>query len=425
MSGPSKEPGVWHRIGTSDHMADLLEHPSHRDVAHALAELLVHLRSSKGVDGLFPVQEHLLKHILEAEELKLLAQKRYRQTGKGRLDVDFWHASVSQLRSIGDAIAWRFLGYRRKTVLFLGRNRHAGYLFGKTGTAAEWQACQDYWQRGEPCLLTGLTKSITETDLLVWQGSDLRLREVKSGNAKIKRRQASRLDEATYGLTVEPSFVDSEGIKHVVIESAVPLRTHWSEASKAVDRALKQSMAYWVPNPGVAVQFYAPFRGRPGATDADRDAQMATEMRKHGGRLGGGGDWIPGNGSWWAFVRSDLAPISVLPLAPEHVAALLSGDVFFNYMVSVDYLAECLNSVGIPAEVARWSNVVTRRPHVLEWHTDKRMGAVHPEEAHVLGIELIEPMSWARGMAEFWSLRMETGMYTSHTCYENEAAVWR
>ncbi|MFG3518608.1 hypothetical protein [Streptomyces bobili] len=100
------------------------------------------------------------------------------QSGRGPADIATWRFEhdvcerlARQLRSVGDALAWRVFGFHRPFILALCRNQSPGPMYGTAGLPAEldhfeWACKED----GPFPLLHDLTNCLRIGDMTVWDG---------------------------------------------------------------------------------------------------------------------------------------------------------------------------------------------------------------------------------------------------------------
>ncbi len=189
------------------------------------------------------------------------------------------------------------------------------------------------------------------TDLLVRREGALLLVEVKAGRDKWGAGQRKRLAEVAHQLAVEPSFMGPDGVKHRIIRSQVPLRTHWQQAEQAVARAFQQGVAGWAPNPGVALLFVAPFHSSGMSSEEEVEALFEAARVEIRGTYRTPVSRITGHSLEYPFRRSRSVPLSILPLPADQVGEFVAGELWFTVEVSADYVAECLQAVGLGANV--------------------------------------------------------------------------
>jgi hypothetical protein len=237
---------VWDHLSDPEVFGRLMQHPNHRDVVRTLAGLLDELRSTSVRGDLRPVQERLVATLAEAESRYGAARRSVKRGHGDPIDEMFWRRTCSQLRAVGDAIAWRFLDFRRRWIYLFGANQAPGLLTSKAGFDDEWRAFQARWENGEPTLLSGATNCIRLGDLLVAKGETFEAIEVKHDPKRFHGKQKRRLEELVRQVN-DGAPVTGPGGRGWIVDSRVPYRTHWSRAQPQVERALHQGLASWVP----------------------------------------------------------------------------------------------------------------------------------------------------------------------------------
>ena len=204
------------------------------------------------------------------------------------LEADFWRRACVQLRTVGDAIAWKFLGYNRKQILLMKRGKHSGHFHGKAGTDVEWALFNEHWDAGEPTLLTGLTMCLRTGDLLVdLGGGEIKIVEAKKQLKHRSGKQKRHAMDVVRQFNVEARHEGDTGPSWIV-ETDVPLRTHWKDSGPALDRAFAQGAATWVPAPGLAILFLVP-SAMTGRSQEEAEAIIETERELAGQSFGEAG----------------------------------------------------------------------------------------------------------------------------------------
>jgi hypothetical protein len=98
--------GVWDDLAKPETHVRLLTHPMQTAVRDRIVELIRELRAVKDLHDLRGVQEHLLGWLVGAER-EYGKQSRLAKRAEGDpIDLLFWRRAVSQLRTVGDGIAW-------------------------------------------------------------------------------------------------------------------------------------------------------------------------------------------------------------------------------------------------------------------------------------------------------------------------------
>jgi hypothetical protein len=416
--------GVWNHLGNPEEMAQLLQHPSHDAVTARIATLIAEVRAASGLGGLRPVQERLAAALVDAES-QFRQQSRQSKRGEGSpVDLTFWRRACVQLRAVGDAIAWRFLGYRRQWIVLMGRNQRPGLMSDKAGFDTEWQLFTEHWDAGEPTLLAGLTNCITLGDLLVARDNVLWTIEAKRNLSNVRARQMGRLRDLQRQLSGDPRVNGPDGASWVV-ESAVPLASYWTSAEPHLVRAVNEGIASWVPTTGVGVMFTA---WRAGAT-LGQDKWMAAleqEQQRARAQMGQGQYGIIARSHEYPYRPNRAVPFSILPLAPELAAMLLTSDALFVVEVHVERLMDALRDAGLEPRNLLVDQPDRRPlpPDLIEWRSGSSKGTVHSGAIEQVAIELTDLSAWASALATSSAPSADARRWGTYICLADEGEVW-
>lgn len=402
----------------------MVSHPNREAVERALARLVVSVRAPATRDDMYEVQRELANWLLEAERRfgeANAARKRRRESLDW--DVEFWRRSVKQFRAIGDALAWRFLGYRRQWVILLGTNQDPGHMRLKNGLAGELDVFERRWQAGEPALLNGLTNCLTILDLLVAEDEVLTLLEVKPEGRGMTRSQRERADRVTRQINEAPRL-EGDPDPTYIQESDVPLKSYWTEAGDAIARAATLGVAQWSPAPGVVVRFVdGPAAARVGREvgQANFEAERASTAQE----IGELSHRLETDTAGWPYFGRGIVPIPLLPIAPDRAAALLTGSLLMKSAVSVDGLVDAIRDVGFDVEVAldgKGGPLQASQP-IVRWQHGRDRGSVNSTATTQMGVELIPYSVIAQALASRQRPGPERRAH-SYICFADEGDVW-
>jgi hypothetical protein len=417
--------GVWEHLGDPGTEARLLLHPAHHGLSMEITRLTVDVRQVDGRDGLRSVQERLAAVLAEAEKRYGEARKREKKGSGDPVDVIFWRRAMVRLRAVGDAVAWKFLGYRRQWILLIGRNQHPGLMTGKAGFDDEWALFQEHWNDGEPTLLTALTNCVTIGDLLVARGDELWTIEVKRNPKRFGGSQSQRMELLKRQLSGEPRVDGKEGPSWV-LETEVPLRSFWTDAEPHVDRALEQGAATWVPSLGIGVLFMA--IGAAASIGRDESERiLKQEQDAAAAILGPATHRLVVHSFHFPYRSSRTAPFGVFPIRPESAAMLLTGELHFIVELRIERLIDDLWAVGFEArhllpEEGSGGPIPT---NIIEWGGPHGRGVVHGGAVEQLAIELMVPTVWAQALAASVQPPGPERRWGSYVCLAREDEVWR
>jgi hypothetical protein len=416
--------GVWEYLEDPGELLPLLTSPIGGETARFIEESLIALRGAKDPSVLHDIQIGLAKALVDVEKAYGDACRRERKDGGSGFEPRLWRRTMVQLRSLGDAIAWHFLGCRRQWILMLGINQHPGLMSDKTGFDDEFQAFERHWAAGEPTLWTGLTNCITATDLLVRQDDILSAFEVKHSPKGKRREQTTRLQDLIRRINEDPRE-DFEDGPTWFQESQVPLASFWTEAEPHVRRAVDEGSASWVPTPGVAVMFNSwPTMARIGQEAGERI--VAREQAAASEQVGYSRHRVLFHSKDLPYLFARTAPMTIFPVSPSSAAAFATNQILFTIELYIDRLIDDLRAVGanptnllesappgkLPAGILRWT-----RPDTLKI-TLNRAGLQQ------LAYELNDPTTWVRAFESTPLPPQKARRWNSYVCLANEADVW-
>jgi hypothetical protein len=413
---------TWEHVSDPETLAKLILHPNHGGVVRTISELIGDVRQASGLEGLRVVQERLASAVVEAERRYGSAHRLVRRREGDPIDALFWRRTCVQLRAVGDAVAWRFIGYRRRWIYLFGANQDPG-LWTKAGFEQEWQEFETRWENGQPALLTGLTNCIRLGDVLVANGEVLEAVEVKRGQRKVRGAQKRRLIELVRQIN-ESEPVRGPGAPAWILESPVPYATHWTHAQPEVDRALKDGFASWVPEEGVGVMISS---WRASAM-VGKDKALAAQQREQeraGMAMGGGVHAIQVKSFNYPFRSRFAAPLSIFPVTAETAALLITGELLVTTEIRVEAMVNALRRHGLDARNLL-EGQAAEQPlpgRLISWKTPLG-GSVLRGAMEELGIELTVLDAWAEARARAVRPAGAPSNFVGHLCLSGEEKVW-
>ncbi|MER5224550.1 hypothetical protein [Streptomyces flaveus] len=152
-----------------------------------------------------------------------------------------------QLRSVGDAMAWRAFRYDRRYILTLRRNESPGPMtLSKEGTVHEIQFAEQQWSEHRSfVLLHDITDCLRIGDVTVFRDGDdderdILLYELKTNPRRRESIQLTRTRLAAEALHTGGPLPGPD--KAVLVETGVPYATHLSVLSDAFGRAHQEGL---------------------------------------------------------------------------------------------------------------------------------------------------------------------------------------
>lgn len=392
--------GVWDHLGDFEYVGQLLSHPAQSALTKVITELLTAVRTAQEREDLRQVQTDLFGYLIDAEARYAKAQRAYKRREGSLLEADFWRRACVQLRTVGDAIAWKFLGYKRKQILLMKRGEHSGHFHGKAGTEVEWSLFNEHWDAAKPTLLTGLTMCLRTGDLLVdLGGGEIKIVEAKKQLKHRSGKQKRHALDVVRQFNVEARHEGDTGPSWIV-ETDVPLLTHWKNSGPALDRAFAQGAATWVPAPGLAILFLVP-SAVTGRSQEEAEAIIESERELAGQSFGEAEHRILVPSLHYPYRAGAVAPLSVFPIDTARAAQLVTGDLLFQIELDPEQLAVALRSQGVDATVVLPPNAGDLAPSIDVLHLTHGAwsGVMHPAGVEALAVELQDRDAWAKAIA--------------------------
>lgn len=235
-------------------VAVALAHPYQLAATDLIRDLLAELRACHQAAAYEHFQRILIEHVYEADVRRAEARTCQARDRRGQLvpsSTIGWDREVMvadrvsrQLRTVGDALAWRLFSFDRRPLITLGNNSVAGSIVGKKGLASELDAITESWeQRGNFALLHDITNTLRLGDITEFTEQGPRVAEVKAsaGSSSGSRagRQRRRLRAAIDAVNEGTPFT-SDGTR--LFETAVPLRTRLRQLKPLFERSPSEGL---------------------------------------------------------------------------------------------------------------------------------------------------------------------------------------
>lgn len=409
-------------FGADAHEADeVLHHPRHLAMQPVLVSLIEQLRACRTLEDGVVFQRDLLTRLLEAEKdrdglKRASARIRSRkspqpqapepQSGRDLAEVGTWEFEhevckrlVRQLRSVGDALAWRAFSHYRPFVLALSRNDPPGPMYGKKGLPAEVERVERAWKEdGAFALLHDLTNCLRIGDVTVMNGTEPpRTEEIKTNPNRVNKTQLRRINQARAAV-FQGEALPGGNASDLMCDLDLPLRTHLDLLRTATEKAAAEGVhAAEVPGSRallVVDQF--------GLTRLDRPhEQVVAHMRdSFEGALARAGIGrrvhnVHATSLDSTAVDPQRVPWANYPLHPVVCARIIGDYTTVTVETSGPALAGLLRVAGLDARWVRPLGSGDLRPGevVMEIH--------HPEPLRTV------PLAGGIGMTPGWTLQMQ------------------
>lgn len=410
-------------------------HPTAAPVVNLIAQLISDLRSCTSNIDFMALQVELFGQVREADRRRAEAtgvEKRLRSSGKPPSneieppssgdpdDPDSWAAEAvtysrigRQLRSVGDALAWRMLRYDRQAVLVIGDNPSPGPMVKRAdrsaahdrGLDAEVDALDEFNRTGgQVALLNSLSNCLRIGDItLVQDDGGVTLHEIKSNGRRQGSVQRKRLAEAQAALR-RGGRVPRSGM--TVVNLAEPMECDLRALVDVVELAQLRGCRGIRLDDGRAVVATAPFKLAE-LTGSDRQASIEIIQRQRAAALRRAG--LDGHTHTFRATTVDqvarmpqLPPWAIYPFAPDACALLICDLALIEIVVSMDSLVELAQTLNVSIKHAlqeRHDRLDPMQP-VMFMRAGDRQLTIYPNSLSPLLFELMTPSAWMRGMCE-------------------------
>lgn len=445
---------------------DMLRHPRHLAMQSTLVRLIQQLRAIDSPAAGYEFQHELADLLLAVEADRRGLKRAADRVRKGKaphpqapepesgrdlaehstwlFEHDLCERLARQLRSVGDAFAWKAFGFHRPFILALSRNDSPGPIHGKAGFAVERaRAERAYKEDGHFALLHDLTNCLRIGDITVWDEiNPPHTEEIKTNPNNHRSRQLRRINQARSAI-LDGGPLPGDNPSERLHDLDLPLRTHLDLLRTAAGRAAEEG-AYATPVPGARALTFVDQNAcaRLGlSTDeaAERVDQGLRAALQSAGITTGRMD----NNVYVTSLDSTArdpkrVPWANYPLDPVLCARLIGDYAFFAVETSGPALARLLQAGGLTAE---W----VRRPGrgdlqggevVMEIHHQEHLRAVHmPGLTATPGwtlqmaraeldrylVELLQPGIWTAGIKHLLQAQ-RVGKPWPH--FNNEHEIW-
>jgi hypothetical protein len=248
-------------LNPDDHVADAMMHPRHQAMQQELVPLVEQVRACRGGRDGYEAQAEILTRLLAVEDDRNAFSRAVKRMAKGGKpqpgapeppsgrdpgDIATWiferdlcERLGRQLRSLGDALAWRAFGCNRHILLAWCRNMPPGVMAGKEGLVAERAFIEEQWRdHGRFVLLHDLTNCLRIGDATEWDPGrgGPRIVEIKTNRRRKDPRQQRRID-AAHAAVYEGGNLPGDHRDERLHDLGIPLRTHLDLLRTATERA--------------------------------------------------------------------------------------------------------------------------------------------------------------------------------------------
>ncbi|MFH8470401.1 hypothetical protein [Streptomyces sp. NPDC017991] len=446
---------------------DMVMHPRHQAMQPVLVQLIQQLRECETMEDGVVFQRDLLDRLLDVEKDRAGFKRVVKRMGGGkgphpeapepqsgrdlaavttwRFELEVCDRLARQLRSVGDALAWRAFNFHRPFILALCRNQSPGLMYGKTGLKAERERIERAFKEdGAFALMHDLTNCLRIGDITVWDGvHSPRTEEIKTNEKNSRSAQLRRINQARAAV-LDGGPLPGNNASELLYDLDLPLRTHLDVLRDALERAATDGI-YATPVPGsralfVVDQYACAQQGMSSEQFNERHQHAVDGALQRAGIPAGREDYNIHVTSLDSTARDPLrVPWANYPLHPVTCARLIGDYAVATVETSGPVLTRLLQATGLDARWVRPPGKANLQQGevIMEIHQQERLRSVtlpggltmtpgwtlqmRRSELDRYLMELLQPGSWAAGIKHVLAAR-QAGQPWPH--YRNEHEIW-
>lgn len=355
----------------------LFLHPIHQDAFGVCVQLIADLRQCRTYRDYYRFQQDLLEKILEVQEHRALCTriaKRLRRgeavpanapelrSGEDPNELGSWELEVAvcervdrQLRSIGDALAWRVFSYDRRVIIAFSRNQSPGPMYGKAGLAAERKFVEQ-WSSDEDSfvLMHDLTSCLRIGDATLFksvgQEYEAYLYEIKSDTSRKKSKQLRHKRLAEEAIRDNGPLPGDPDARFVRLDT--PYKTHLKMLREGFEAAQNRGVL-GMKIPGgralIAADMRRGYEQWPEKEFIARSERAFDRACKRA-RIAGDSQLVGSRSDDRVARMPTHPPWGIYPFPPVICANLIFDMAFYGVGMSRQHLLDALRDAGFPTE---------------------------------------------------------------------------
>jgi hypothetical protein len=425
----------------ADVIDSLLTHPQQIKNVARVAQLIYALRACREPEDYFEFQSDLFKAVYDSQEHgRAITQAKKRQRAGKAFDTDLLGSSgdleteqilndrvVRQLRSVGDALAWRLFGFDRRYIIALSQNQPVGPMSGKEGLDYELGLVVELWrEKRHFALLHDLTACLRIGDLTEFysDGSHIMIHEVKANPRRRDPAQTRRAMAAVATIQHGAPLQGWEG-DAALVRSAYHLKTLLPAARNVLEEAANKGLAARrLPGPRVLTVLDGTSRRLPESASAvaDLDALRRRALEEAGNH---GAHRLRAHTGDTASRVPAMAPLGVFPYKPTVCARLICDYMVMEWFLNDVAFRDALEAAGLRVRIMlpRADGEVDHSEAVLQASLEHKAVTLHGGAVHQVLLEALDLETYAAAIREM--LESETGMPSAVLVFSEERRLWR
>ena len=416
----------------------VLKHPRQLATVGRITELLETLRTLRSPRGYFDFQRELFHDVFDAQQHQAAHARMVKRERRGKsmggsedwqLELTVSDRIVRQLRSVGDALAWRLFNFDRRFFLVLSQNAPVGPMVNKSGLEYELGEVVAIWKHEKRfALLHDLTNTLRIGDITKFSSEGPQLIEVKKGRSGPSPDQRRRMQRAIDVINGGRLPMDEEMSRELWV-SSVQFKTRLNRLSEAIALADRDGLSstrvsdQWV----VSCLSLGSARLPDWADDAIARWNALKTRTFAKARMGDSRHHLTGKGAVDRVGHSGaLAPLGIYPFEPDRCARLICDYLSFETVLTWERLASSFATSGFeticPLEERHDSDVPDEAPILIV--TRGEGGLTIPGSGmHQILFEFLDPQAYAGAMRELFG-QIDRPLRFLFT-FSNERAVWK
>ncbi len=426
-------------------------HPIHQDAFRDAVQLIADLRQCRNYRDYYQFQQSLLRKVLEVQEHRGACRRMAIRLRKGKaspsgapglrsgedpddpasweLEADVCERVDRQLRSIGDALAWRVFSYDRRVIIAFSRNQAPGPMAGKAGLVAE-RDFVERWSEDEDSfvLMHDLTSCLRIGDATLFKSVgkeyEAYLYEIKSDPSRKKSEQLRRNKLAEAAIRDNGPLSNDPDARLVQLDT--PYKTHLSMLRDGFELAQSRG-AQGMKVPGGRALMTADMRRGyelwPEEEFITRSEQAFDGACERAGIVDRT-QFVGSRSDDRAARAPTQPPWGIYPFSPVVCANLIFDMAFFVVGISGPSLLDALRKSGLAAKWVLPPSQEQLRPGeaVLRIYHGTRGLELREAEVVRLTLELVHLPTWVEGIKEMLAHADISGR--PWPCFADEYKVW-
>jgi hypothetical protein len=419
----------------------LLKHPMQFRATQVVGALLAGLRGCREWGDYYEFQGELFRELHDGQVHRSRIKRGIRRLNAGKdpdvtahepsqdlqIDLLVCDRVVRQLRSVGDALAWRLFQYDRRFIQTLSLNKPAGPMANKKGLDYELGRIVHLWEHKHHFgLLHDMTTCLRIADVSEFTGDGLLFHEVKKNAARSDPKQLARIQAAIDAIQGRAPLRSDRGDASL-FRSSLQYKTHLRRLEDIVNLAMERGCIAARVGSQYVVGAVA-VRSQALTSDTDFELKRYVKVRERAVAKAGFNRATHNLRAFSADTAArdpTTAPLGIYPLSPDLCADMISDLLVIEVIISDEVLRDAFERVGFETEILlpqESSNFNGDNP-IVRLRLEDRGLVIHGTAINQLLLELVDVHRYAAALREMFDARLNTP--GAVLVYRNERAHWK